>query len=643
MTPHNKTYFGNWPTPISSSLIVSTALQLDEPAVFADELWWLERRPEQGGRVELMRYAQGLTTSRLPAEFSCRSRVHEYGGGSYCLSSFGVYFVNDQDQDIYFLSQDDQLERITCSEHTRYADLRFDTLYNRLLCIQEQHSDSEPPVNSLIAIDLMTAESTVLARGYDFYASPRSSPDGNHLAWLCWNHPSMPWQTTELWLADCAPDGSVQTPRCIAGGSAVSVFQPEWSATNELHYIDDSTGWWNLYRYAEGKSHTLYTRALEFGLPQWVFAQSSYGFIDSQRILCSYFNAGNHQLAILDCAHGTLETLAGDYNSFTCVKSDSGQACFIAASSESPPQLIRLDLNTGNIESIRRSAVINIDPRYYSRARAIEFTTRHGDNAHAIYYPACNPDVRNEGEQKPPLIVITHGGPTARSDAALDLKKQFWTSRGFALLDVNYSGSTGYGRAYRDRLLGHWGLRDAEDCCDAAMHMVNAGLVDPERLIIKGSSAGGYTVLCALTFHNVFSAGASYYGISELEALAKHTHKFESHYLDSLIGPYPETRETYQQRSPLNYVDQLDCPVIFFQGLEDKVVPKEQAEMMFTALKHKGVATSYLAFPGEAHGFRKAETMITCLQAELEFYARVLALPLDAECGGKLNIENISD
>ena len=240
------------------------------------------------------------------------------------------------------------------------------------------------------------------------------------------------------------------------------------------------------------------------------------------------------------------------------------------------------------------------------------------------------------------MIVITHGGPTARSDAALDLRKQFWTSRGYALLDVNYSGSTGYGRAYRDLLRGQWGIRDAEDCCDAALHMVNAGLADPERLIIKGSSAGGYTVLCALTFHDVFSAGASYYGIGELEALAKHTHKFEAHYLDQLIGPYPEMRETYQQRSPLNYVDQLNCPVIFFQGLEDKVVPSDQAEMMFTALKQKGIATSYLSFTSESHGFRKADTIIACLKAELEFYARVLNLPMDTECEGNLKIENLS-
>jgi dipeptidyl aminopeptidase/acylaminoacyl peptidase len=291
---------------------------------------------------------------------------------------------------------------------------------------------------------------------------------------------------------------------------------------------------------------------------------------------------------------------------------------------------------------LRSSSGTNIDARYFSRPAAIEFKTRNGDTAHAIYYPACNPEISTSSEQKPPLIVITHGGPTARNDAAFDLRKQFWTSRGYALLDVNYSGSTGYGRAYRERLRGNWGLRDAEDCCDAALHMVAAGLADAQRLIIKGSSAGGYTVLCALTFHDVFAAGASYYGISELEALAQHTHKFEAHYLDGLIGPYPEMRTLFKQRSPLNYVDQLKCPVIFFQGLDDKVVPSEQAQMMFSALRENGVATSYLRFPGEAHGFRKAETLITCLRAELEFYARVLNLPLDAECDGKLAIENLA-
>ncbi len=633
--------FGNWPTPISSGLIADATSQLDEATIYGSELWWLERRPDQGGRVDIMRHTTA-TEARLPADFSCRSRVHEYGGGSYCVSHDGVYFVNDQDQDIYFLGHDDQLRRISTTMDIRYADLVPDIARQRLICIQEQHYPDKPPVNSIIAIDLATLVTTVLAQGYDFYASPRLSPNNSQIAWLCWNHPNMPWDAAELWLADFDADGSPDIAQHIAGGRSVSAFQPEWSPANRLHYIDDSSGWWNIYSYHDGKSHALYHCEMEFGLPQWVFAQRSYGIIDDHRILCSYISEGQNKLGMLDRAQNTLVPINTEYNSFSAVNTSTDYACFIAAADDTSAQLVKLDLSSHTTRTLRKSANIDLDARYFSRPRTIEFLTRHGDTAHAIYYPAHNPDVGVDTGQKPPLIVITHGGPTARSDAAFDLRKQFWTSRGYSLLDVNYSGSTGYGRAYRDRLYGQWGVRDAEDCCDAAMYMVDAGLADPERLIIKGSSAGGYTVLCALTFHDVFSAGASYYGIGELEALARHTHKFEAHYLDQLIGPYPEMRETYQQRSPLHYVEQLSCPVIFFQGLDDRVVPSEQAEMMFTALKQKGIATSYLSFPGEAHGFRKADTIIACLKAELEFYARVLDLPIDAECEGNLDIENLS-
>jgi len=641
MTQFSKSGFGNWPTPISSALAAGATSHLDEAVIYGSELWWLERRPDQGSRVDIMRQTPSTTNGRLPADFSCRSRVHEYGGGSYCVADNGVYFVNDQDQDIYFLGHDDQLRRISTTKDTRYADLTLDTTRQRLICVQEQHYPDRSPANSIIAIDLTTLVTIVLAQGYDFYASPKPSPGGDQLAWLCWNHPSMPWDAAELWLAPFNTDGSLQTARHIAGSHSVSAFQPEWSPANVLHYIDDRNGWWNIYSYRDRHSHALYPCDMEFGLPQWIFAQRSYSIIDNQRILCSYINEGQNTLGLLDCTQNALVEINTDYNCFSSINTNTDYACFIAAADDTSAQLVKLDLSKHTTQSLRSSASIDIDTRYFSRPRTIEFLTRHGDTAHAIYYPPHNPDVVINTEHKPPLIVITHGGPTARNDATLDLRKQFWTSRGYALLDVNYSGSTGYGRAYRDRLYGQWGVRDAEDCCDAATYMVNAGLVDPERLIIKGSSAGGYTVLCALTFHNVFSAGASYYGIGELEALAKHTHKFEAHYLDQLIGPYPEMRETYQQRSPLYYVEQLNCPVIFFQGLEDKVVPSEQAEMMFTALKQKGIATSYLSFPGESHGFRKAGTIIACLKAELEFYARVLDLPMDAECEGNLKIENL--
>ena len=531
--------YGNWPTPISSAVIASNALQLDELRVSGDELWWLERHPEQAGRVDIVRLAEGVVHACLPADYSCRSRVHEYGGGSYCVCEHGVYFVNDTDQDIYFLAHDAQLQRITHNHASRYADLVFDTHHHRLICILEQHCDNKDVKNSLVAINPDDGSQQVLAEGDDFYASPKPSPDGLKLAWLSWRHPDMPWDSTTLWLAEISLHGDMVSSRIIAGGDAVSVFQPQWSSSNRLYFIDDRTGWWNLYHFDGQQGHALHNSQLEFGLPQWVFGQSSYSFIDEHRILCSIIEAGTGLLGILDTRDGSLNRVETGFNSFSSINATADNACFIAASDNSFPQVIQLGLASEKITPINRACGLDLDQRYFSRPQQIEFTTRHADQAYAIYYPACNPQVSPPAEQKPPLIVITHGGPTACNNATLDLRKQFWTSRGYAVLDVNYSGSTGYGRQYRERLRGQWGIRDAEDCCDAALHMVNAGLVDASRLIIKGSSAGGYTVLCALAFHDVFSAGASYYGIGELEALAKHTHKFEAHYLDRLIGPYP--------------------------------------------------------------------------------------------------------
>lgn len=630
-----------WPSPISAEIVASASSQPQELNCFGDEHWWLERDPDRGGRVDIIRSHHGQRQPRLPPKLSCRSRVHEYGGGSYCVCQDGVYFVNDQDQHIYYLAHDDQLRCICQSPLTRYADLSFDPARACLFCIQELHSDNNSAQNSLIRIDPTNGVSDTLASGYDFYASPSLSPDGKQLAWLCWNHPDMPWDSSELWLADLDHEGNIVSSQRIAGGDGVSVFQPSWSQAQQLFFVDDRSGWWNLYSYTSGQTRALYPSELEFGLPQWVFSQRSYAVIDEHRLLVSYYEHGNQQLALLNHPRQQLTPISNRFNSFTslCVSTDC--AAFIAASDSEFAQTVQLDLETLQLQSLSKPAAVAVAADYYSRPQTIEFTTRHGDTAYAFYYPAHNPDCDTDSDFKPPLIVITHGGPTARSDAALDLRKQYWTTRGYSLLDVNYSGSTGYGRAYRDRLHGQWGVRDAEDCCDAALHLVNAGLVDAERLIIKGSSAGGYTVLCALTFHNVFAAGASYYGIAELEALAKHTHKFEAHYLDRLVGPYPEMQTTYQQRSPIHYVDQLNCPVIFFQGTEDKVVPQEQADMMFAALRQKGVATSYLAFAGEAHGFRKAQTQIDCLHAEQEFYARVLGLPLPDETTETLKIENL--
>ncbi|MDH3343366.1 MAG: DUF829 domain-containing protein, partial [Gammaproteobacteria bacterium] len=453
-------------------------------------------------------------------------------------------------------------------------------------------------------------------------------------------HPDMPWDKTTLWLSDIDDQHQLYNARVIhhPETESTSIFQPQWSPDNQLYFVSDLSGWWNIYRYHDDIIQPVSHEQLEFGLPQWVFAQSSYAFSSNNTLVCAPINNGIANLSLLDTNTGSLSIISSEWNSFSSIQAAGDHYAFIAASAQSFPEIISLKNQTPS--SLRQSCHTQLDTGYFSYGQVMRFTTRHNDEAFAIYYAPANKDYLADANEKPPLIVLCHGGPTAMADPSLDMRKQYWTSRGFALLDVNYSGSTGFGRAYRERLNGNWGLRDAEDCCDAARHLVAKGLVDPERLIIKGGSAGGYTVLCALTFHHTFSAGASYYGIGDLETLTADTHKFESRYLDRLVGAYPEHKSEYQKRSPINFVEQLDCPVIFFQGTEDKVVPKEQAEKMFSALKDKGIPVAYVPFEGEQHGFRKAETIQRALDTEYAFYVRIfdISVELDTE----LNIENMN-
>jgi dipeptidyl aminopeptidase/acylaminoacyl peptidase len=463
----------------------------------------------------------------------------------------------------------------------------------------------------------------VLAQGYDFYSTPRLSPDGTQLAWLAWNHPNMPWDGTELWCATLAADGSIESAQLVAGGVDESIFQPEWSPGGVLHFVSDRTGWWNLYRWHNARVEPLHPMQAEFGLPQWVFGMTSYGFESAGRIVCVYSSAGIDQLAILDTPSGAFETIETPYTMFAYPHSAPGQLVALAGSPTEHAAVVRLDLTTRQIETLRRTSELAVDPGYISAPQAIEFPTDAGLTAHAFFYPPHNADYRAPARERPPLLVMSHGGPTAATSAQLDLEKQYWTSRGIAVLDVNYGGSTGYGRAYRQRLNDQWGIVDMNDCANGARYLAKLGKVDGDRLAITGGSAGGYTTLCALTFRDEFSAGASYYGISDLAALAQDTHKFESRYLDRLIGPYPQRKDLYHQRSPIHYSNRLECPVILFQGLEDKVVPPNQAELMVDALRAKGLPVAYLAFEGEQHGFRKAENMKRALDSEFYFYARI--------------------
>jgi len=623
--------YGAWESPITAELIAQATIRLRHVALDGDDVYWIESRPAEGGRYVIVRRTpDGRTTDVTPPPFYARTRVHEYGGGDFLVADGVVYFSNFGDQRLYRLAPGAPPQPLTPPVDLRYADGVIDRRRNRLICVREDHTAPGPQaINTLVSINLETGgPGQVLASGNDFYSSPRLSPDGTRLAWLTWNHPNMPWDGCELWLGELRPGGALARAWCIAGGAGESIFQPEWSPDGVLHFVSDRTGWWNLYRWQGGQAEALCEMPAEFGQAQWGLGMSTYGFASANRILCTFEQGGTSHLAMLDTASSRLEPITTPYTAIEGIRVSRSQAVFRAGSPSEPESLVSLDLASGEMRVLRRSSAVAIDPGYLSQPQPIEFPTEHGQTAYALYYPPQNRDYGAPAGELPPLRVHSHGGPTGAANTALDLSLQFWTSRGFAVVDVNYGGSTGCGRAYRERLKGQWGVVDVDDCINAARYLVARGLADEKRLIIAGGSAGGYTTLAALTFRNVLKAGASYYGIGDLEALARDTHKFESHYLDGLVGPYPERRDLYIARSPIHHVERLSCPVIFFQGLEDKVVPPNQAEMMVAALRAKKVPVAYLAFAGEQHGFRRADSIRRSLEAELYFYSRVFGFAL---------------
>ncbi|WP_204153357.1 S9 family peptidase [Leptolyngbya sp. CCY15150] len=621
--------YGSWASPITSDLIVAGSLRLGEIRLDGDRLYWSEGRPTEGGRNVVVSWKAGSTQDVTPAPFNVRTRVHEYGGGAYIVVDGIVYFSNFLDQRLYRQAPGADPTPVTPEGPYRYADAVWDAGRQRLVCIREDGSGDGEPVNAIAALSLdPDSYGTVLVSGSDFYASPRLSPDGRHLAWISWNHPNMPWDGTELWLAEVDEQGQVHGAHCIAGGLEESVFQPEWSPDGVLYFVSDRTGWWNLYRWHDNMVEPMCPKSAEFGLPQWVFRMATYGFASVDTLICTYVERGIQVLARLDTTTKKLTPIATPYTAIGGLQVSDKQAVFLGGSPDAPSAIAALDLITEQVQVLRRSSQMDIDPGYLSMPQVIEFPTSNGLTAHAIYYPPQNKDfVAPEGE-RPPLRVQGHGGPTAATSATFNPGIQYWTSRGIGILDVNYGGSTGYGRAYRERLKGNWGIVDVDDCAHGAEYLVQQGQVDGDRLVIQGGSAGGYTTLAALTFRNTFKAGASYYGVSDLKALAEDTHKFESRYLDGLIGPYPERQDLYEARSPIHHIHQLACPVIFFQGDEDKIVPPNQAEMMVSALKDKGLPVAYVLFAGEQHGFRKAENIKRTLDGELYFYAQVFGFEL---------------
>jgi dipeptidyl aminopeptidase/acylaminoacyl peptidase len=633
---------GSWKSPIAANLVSAAEAGLEQVRIDGDDIYWIERRPQEGGRkVIVRRTTDGVVTDITPVGFNARTRVHEYGGGDYAVANGTVVFSNFTDQRLYRQELGSKPTPLTPEAPLRFADGQIDRRRNIFICVREDHRGAGEAVNAIVRVDLNAGGGgTTLLSGNDFYSSPRLSPDDSRLAWLSWNHPNMPWDGTELWVGKLSGDGAVREKTLIAGGVDESIYQPAWSPDGVLHFVSDRTGWWNLYRWRDAQVEALCPMDAEFGQPQWTFGGSLYGFASERQIVCSYSKNGADHLATLDTETKKLGDIQLPFTSISQLRVAADKVVFIGASATETSAVVALELSTKQFEVLRRSRENAVDAGYLSEARAIEFPTEHGLTAHAYFYPPKNRDYTAPANEESPLIVISHGGPTSSSSGSLKYSIQYWTSRGIAVLDVNYGGSSSYGRAYRERLNGNWGIVDVDDCTNGARYLAQRGEVDGNRLAIRGGSAGGYTTLCALTFRDTFKAGASHYGISDLEALAKDTHKFESRYMDRLIGPYPERRDLYVARSPIHFTEKLNCPMIIFQGLEDKVVPPNQAEKMVEAVRAKKLPVAYLTFESEQHGFRKAENIKRVLEAELYFYSKVFGFEL-AEPVKPVEIENL--
>ncbi|MBN1809038.1 MAG: S9 family peptidase [Planctomycetes bacterium] len=627
MGQKTKARYGAWESPLSAAVAAGSSVRLGEIRTDGEDVYWIEGRPAEKGRNALVRRCgDGSVEEVAPGPFNVRSQVHEYGGGAYAVAGRMVFFVNFSDRRIYRVGGEVQTPVPVTPESTaRYADLQVENGRMSVVCVREEHGkDGRSVRNDLVRVHVEKGGGIdVLAACRDFYSSPRISPCGRRIAWLEWDHPAMPWDGCELVVGELSGDGSIASARKAAGGRAESIFQPEWGPDGTLYFVSDAGGWWNLWRLdGRGRPECVLETTAEFGRPQWVFGMSTYAFTGSG-ITCAYCTDGLWKLGMLDPSTGQFSDLAVEYTSIDSVRAGGGRIYFTGASPRQAPSVIEYDPESGSVAVLKRSSGVVLDDGYVSLPKAVTYPGSGGGDAHAFYYAPANGGFEGDADELPPLIVKSHGGPTGAAECTFNPGIQFWTTRGFAVLDVNYGGSTGYGREYREKLKGKWGIVDVQDCASGALCLAGQGLVDGKRLIITGGSAGGYTTLSALAFTNVFHAGASYYGVSDLEALATETHKFESHYLDSLVGTYPEQREVYIRRSPVHNVEGLSCPVIFFQGLEDRIVPPNQARMMADSLRRKGVPVAHVEYGGEQHGFRRAANIERSLEAELYFYGRI--------------------
>jgi dipeptidyl aminopeptidase/acylaminoacyl peptidase len=615
---------GHWQSPLTSDLIVAETTRLRQLAFRQGVVYWTESRPSDKGRIMVVAHNGTEKRDLIPEGYGAGSRVHEYGGGDFCIAGDKLVFSNASDQGLYSVPlSGGQPECLSNPSGWRFGDMTWDERRKQIVAVAEIHRDGQVVENAIVAVTLGNDEPEFLVQGDDFYSSPKLNTSGDQMCWLSWKHPNMPWDETALWIADLDDEGNFLSLSQIDDGEQ-SILQPRWLSDDSLGWISDRRNWWNIYR--EGQTSdpiAVAPMAAECAAAPWSLGSSSWGESDLGIVTLAnqkgVWKLGN----IVDRAFAEI---ALPYTWLDSLHVEGNQAACLAGSPSHPTQVISVDLETGSFRVLATSSKADIDPHYFAAPKPVSFDTTDGDLSYGLFYPAANPRYRLPDGEKSPLIVTCHGGPTSASTSAQDLRRQFWTSRGFSILDLNYRGSSGYGREYRRKLYGNWGIYDVDDCVAGVNHLTEQGLIDPNRAVISGGSAGGYTVLGALTFKDVFKAGASYYGVADVKALCDDTHKFESRYIDQLIGPIETHAEVYQQRSPIHHAEKLNCPVVFFQGMDDKVVPPAQSSLMAKALEENGIYQELWEFQNEGHGFLKAKTIATALEAELAFYIKTLGL-----------------
>jgi dipeptidyl aminopeptidase/acylaminoacyl peptidase len=637
--------YGAWKSPLSAEALADSQVRFENLCSVEGGLYWTENVPSAGGTHGVFRLgASGAAIAVVPAVSNVRGRVHEYGAAPYLIVGDTAYYTKFADQCLYRLTPGAAPEPLTPKGY-RYADCvpqrANDGTLTALICVREDHSDPQDVRNAVVRVPLPAGGAgEVLYADSDFVAYPRISPDGRRLAFITWRHPHMPWDATTLIVAELG-DLGLTALTTVAGGASESVLEPQWDSDGGLYFISDRSGFWNLYGWDGAAVREVWPRAAEFASPLWQLGQANYALLGNGLAVARFGEGGIDRLAVIALRRSTARVLELPYLQYDqLTRIDADHVALVAGSASAPQSILRLNVSSGRAEMLREAGRALLPPAAVSVAVPIEFPSTSDRTAYAFYYPPANPVFRGPPDELPPLLTLVHGGPTTQATPAYSPSVQYWTSRGFAVVDVNYGGSSGFGRAYRRQLEGNWGVVDVADVIAAAQYLSRTGRVDPLRTAIRGGSAGGYTVLLALCTSDVFRAGADYYGVSDMTALARDTHKFESRYLDSLIGPLPQAQAIYQSRSPLQHLDGFKVPLLVLQGAEDPVVPPNQSAVIVNALRARHAPVAYLLYEGEGHGFRKPENIIRSLQAELSFYGQVFGFT-PADVLPALTIENL--